>query len=112
MISMILTKIFGSKNDRVLKRLNPIVEEINERESYFSQMSDDELRSQTAKFKERLEKGETVDDLLPEAFSVVREASKRTLKMRHFDCQLIVRQSLVEASGALQHLGIVVHDDG
>ncbi|MFO7560921.1 MAG: preprotein translocase subunit SecA [Desulfobacterales bacterium] len=89
MISMILTKIFGSKNDRVLKILNPIVEEINAREASVSQMSDEKLRSQTAVFKKRLEQGETLDDLLPDAFSVVREASKRILKMRHFDCQLI-----------------------
>lgn len=89
MISMILTKIFGSKNDRVLNKLNPIVEEINARESSVSEMSDETLRSQTAIFKKRLEEGETLDDLLPDAFSVVREASKRILKMRHFDCQLI-----------------------
>lgn len=89
MISMILKKIFGSKNDRVLKKLDPIVEAINARESSVSQMSDEKLRSQTAIFKKRLEEGETLDDLIPDAFSVVREASKRILKMRHFDCQLI-----------------------
>ena len=89
MISMILTKIFGSKNDRVLNELNPIVEEINAREASVSQMSDEKLRSQTPIFKKRLEEGETLEDLLPDAFSVVREASKRILKMRHFDCQLI-----------------------
>jgi len=89
MISMILTKIFGSKNDRMLKMLNPIVEEINAKESSISQMGDEELRSQTSIFKKRLEEGETLDDLLPEAFAVVREGSKRILKMRHFDCQLI-----------------------
>ncbi len=89
MISMVLTKFFGSKNDRVLKKLNPIVEEINAKEPSVSQMSDEKLRSQTSIFKKRLEEGETMDDLLPEAFSVVREASKRVLKMRHFDCQLV-----------------------
>jgi preprotein translocase subunit SecA len=89
MISMMLTKIFGSKNDRVLKQLNPIVEQINQKESVVAKMSDEELQGQTALFKNRLEKGETLDDILPEAFAVVREASKRILKMRHFDCQLI-----------------------
>jgi len=89
MISMLLTKIFGSKNDRVLKSLQPIVEEINAKESWVSPMSDETLRSQTSIFQKRLQQGEGIDDLIPEAFAVVREASKRVLKMRHFDCQLV-----------------------
>ncbi len=89
MISMILTKIFGSKNDRVVKSISPMIDLINQKEPVVSKMSDQELQDQTALFKNRLKEGETLDDILPEAFSVVREASKRVLNMRHFDCQLI-----------------------
>ncbi|MBF0397117.1 MAG: preprotein translocase subunit SecA, partial [Desulfobacterales bacterium] len=84
-----LTKIFGSKNDRELKKIYPIVEKINCLEPQMQQMSDSEFKEQTYKFKERIQNGETVEDLLPEAFAAVREASVRTLKMRHFDVQLI-----------------------
>jgi preprotein translocase subunit SecA len=84
-----LTKVFGSKNERELKRLRPLVERINALEAEVQAMSDDRLKGQTAKFKERLDQGEPLDDLLPEAFAAVREASLRTLKMRHFDVQLI-----------------------
>ncbi|MFH1102416.1 MAG: preprotein translocase subunit SecA [Pseudomonadota bacterium] len=84
-----LTKVFGSKNERELNKLNPLVDRINTLEPGIRQMTDDELRSQTSGFKERLAKGEPLDDLLPEAFAVVREASVRTLKMRHFDVQLV-----------------------
>jgi len=86
---MLLTKIFGSKNDRELKRIQPLVEEINAFEPEIQAMSDDQLRAQTEKFKGRLEQGEAFDDILPEAFATVREASVRTLGMRHFDVQLI-----------------------
>ncbi len=86
---MILTKIFGSKNDRVIKSISPMIDLINQKEPVVSKMSDQELQDQTALFKNRLKEGETLDDILPEAFSVVREASKRVLNMRHFDCQLI-----------------------
>ena len=89
MISMILTKIFGSKNDRVLKKIDPLIALINQQESVVTQMSDKELQDQTTLFKQRLKNGETLDDILPEAFAVVREAAKRVLHMRHFDCQLI-----------------------
>src|SRR4030042_1869350 len=85
----LLTKVFGSKNERELNKLNPMVDRINGLEHGIRRMTDDELRSQTSGFKERLEKGEPLDDLLPEAFAVVREASVRTLKMRHFDVQLV-----------------------
>ncbi|MFZ7126331.1 MAG: preprotein translocase subunit SecA [Desulfobacterales bacterium] len=89
MIAKILTKVFGSKNERELKRLDPIVEQINLLEPEIQSLSDDALRGKTDAFKARVEKGDTLEDLLPEAFAVVREASRRTLGMRHFDCQLI-----------------------
>jgi preprotein translocase subunit SecA len=89
MILNALTKVFGSKNERELKRLQPLVERINALETKVQAMSDEQLKAQTPKFKERIERGEPLDDLLPEAFAAVREASLRTLKMRHFDVQLI-----------------------
>ncbi len=85
----ILKKIIGTKNEREIKRLIPIVERINGLEQSISPLSDTELRNKTLLFKERIAGGETLDDLLPEAFAVVREASKRVLKMRHFDVQLM-----------------------
>ncbi|MBV5266970.1 MAG: preprotein translocase subunit SecA, partial [Burkholderiaceae bacterium] len=84
-----LTKIFGSKNERELKKLWPVVDQINSFEPSMKALSNDELKAQTLRFKERIAKGETLDDLLPEAFAAVREASVRTLNMRHFDAQLI-----------------------
>lgn len=89
MILNALTKVFGSKNERELKRIQPLVERINALEPAVQVMSDDELKAQTAKFKERIDQGEPIDDLLPEAFAAVREASLRALNMRHFDVQLI-----------------------
>jgi preprotein translocase subunit SecA len=85
----LLKKIFGSKNERELGRLQPLVEAINSREPDLLKLSDDRLKGKTAEFKERLAKGESLEDLLPEAFAVVREASRRTLGQRHFDVQLI-----------------------
>ncbi len=82
-------KIFGSANDRLVKRLEPVVERINGLESELAAVSDANLRARTLAFRERLEKGETLDDLLPEAFATVREAAKRTLGQRHYDVQLI-----------------------
>jgi preprotein translocase subunit SecA len=84
-----LTKIFGSKNERELKKLWPVVDQINSFEPSMKTLSNDEFKAQTLRFKERIAKGETLDDLLPEAFAAVREASVRTLNMRHFDAQLI-----------------------
>ncbi|MCK5509380.1 MAG: preprotein translocase subunit SecA, partial [Desulfobacterales bacterium] len=84
-----LTKVFGSKNKRELNKIQPIVEMINNLEPELKAMSDEQLRSRTSIFKERIEKGEAIDNILPEAFATVREASVRTLKMRHFDVQLI-----------------------
>jgi len=89
MLGEVLRKIFGSKNERELKRIVPFVDLINAQEPLVKAMGDEELRSQTAIFKQRLERGEPLDDLIPEAFAVVREASVRTLGMRHFDVQLI-----------------------
>jgi len=89
MIGWILTKIFGSQNDRTLRRLRPRVEKINALEAGISQLSDADLAGKTAQFRERLGRGEALDALLPEAFAVVRETGKRLLKMRHFDVQLI-----------------------
>ncbi len=84
-----LTKMFGSKNERELRKMQPAVDRINALEPAMQAMSDAELRALTGRFKERVDRGEPLDDLLPEAFAAVREASVRSLKMRHFDVQLI-----------------------
>ena len=89
MATNFLTKIFGSRNDRLLKQYRRTVEQINAFESGLEQLSDDAQKAKTQEFRERLAKGGAVDDLLPEAFAVVREASKRVMKMRHFDVQLM-----------------------
>ncbi|MCE9843564.1 preprotein translocase subunit SecA [Vibrio alginolyticus] len=89
MITKLLTKVIGSRNDRTLRRLRKIVKEINNYEPTFEALSDEGLKAKTVEFRERLEKGETLDKLLPEAFATVREASKRVYGMRHFDVQLI-----------------------
>jgi preprotein translocase subunit SecA len=85
----ILNKIFGDPNEKELKKIQPIVEEINKLEEKFQSFSDEELKSQTNIFKERIKKSETLDQILPEAYAVVREASKRILKQRHYDVQII-----------------------
>jgi preprotein translocase subunit SecA len=82
-------KIFGDGNDRIVKQLEPIVREINELEPAFQALSDDELGAKTQEFRRRLAEGEALDDLLPEAFATVREASRRTNGQRHYDVQLI-----------------------
>ena len=89
MLRTIATKIFGSRNDRILRRLNKQVLKINKLEPEFEALSDEELKAKTAEFRERLKNGETLESLIPEAFATVREASKRTLGMRHFDVQLV-----------------------
>ena len=89
MVLNLLTKVFGSQNERELKRLQPIVDQINALEPAFQALSDEELKAQTAVFKQRIEQGETLDDILAETFATVREASVRTVNMRHFDVQLI-----------------------
>ena len=85
----IITKIFGDANEKFLKKLQPVVEKINSLESEFEKLPDEKLKEKTQEFRERLAKGETLDNLLPEAFALVREAAKRTLKQRHFDVQLM-----------------------
>lgn len=89
MIGKILTKVFGSQNDRVLKQIQPLVNRINELEPEIQKLDDQALAAKTVAFKERVAKGESLDDLLPETFAVIREASKRILGERHFDVQLL-----------------------
>jgi len=89
MIKLVLQKIFGSSNERYLKKLSPIVSQVNEFEPEISALSMDELRAKKEEFKKRLSQEESLDDLLPEAFAVVREASKRAIGLRHFDVQLL-----------------------
>jgi preprotein translocase subunit SecA len=90
----ILTKIFGSRNDRLLKQYRGVVTRINALEADLEKLSDAALQAKTAEFRARIAKGATLDDLLPEAFAVVREGSKRVMKMRHFDVQLMGGLSL------------------
>jgi preprotein translocase subunit SecA len=89
MINTLLGKIIGTQNERELKRLRPLVAQVNELETQIKALSDSDLRGKTETFKTRLANGETLDDLLPEAFAVVREGGRRILNMRHFDVQLI-----------------------
>jgi preprotein translocase subunit SecA len=89
MIPNILTKIFGSRNERLLKQYAQVVRQINDLEPGLASLSDAELKAKTASFKERVANGEDIEAVLPEAFAVVREAGKRTLQMRHFDVQLL-----------------------
>ena len=89
MIGSLVKSVFGSANDRYIKSLRKIVSEINLKEAEISALSDEDLRGKTLSFKERLRSGESLDDILPDAFAVVREASKRTLGLRPFDVQLI-----------------------
>ena len=89
MLPKLLTQIFGSRNDRLLKQYRRVVERINALEPQFEKLSEDELRGKTAEFRQRVAAGTSLDDLLPEAFAVVREGGKRLMKMRHFDVQLI-----------------------
>ncbi|MBL38753.1 MAG: preprotein translocase subunit SecA [Xanthomonadales bacterium] len=89
MLKRLITKLVGSRNERLLKQLGNNIQKINELEAQTQQLTDDQLKARTAEFRKRLEEGETLDQLLPEAFAVVREASVRTLGMRHFDAQMI-----------------------
>src|SRR5215475_3865942 len=84
-----LQKIFGSRNQRLVKQYQKTVAAINALEPQIEQLTDDQLRAKTVEFRQRVSSGESLDKLLPEAFAVCREASKRVLKMRHFDVQLI-----------------------
>lgn len=99
MLSYFVKKIVGTRNDRVLKSIKPTVGRINSLEAEFSKLSDAQLQAKTPEFKTRLEQGEHIDSILPEAFAVAREASKRVLGMRHFDVQLI--------GGTVLHKGMI-----
>ena len=89
MVTQILNQIFGSKNDREIKAIRPIVEQVNGLESGLTPLSDQALADKTQEFKKRVGAGETLDNILAEAFAVCREMSRRKLNMRHFDVQLI-----------------------
>src|SRR5512142_2516306 len=89
MIDAVLAKVFGTKNTREIKAIQPIVAAINDLEPRIQQLSDIDLAAKTIEFKEKLAQGAALDDLLPEAFAVVREGGRRFLHMRHFDVQLI-----------------------
>ena len=84
-----LKKLFGSRNDRLIRKMSKRVKSINDLEDQFKALSDEQLKAKTIDFRSRLEAGESLDDLLPEAFAAVREASVRTLGLRHYDVQLI-----------------------
>jgi len=105
MLPKLLTSIFGSRNDRLLKGYARVVEQVNALESQFERLDDTALKAKTAEFRERHAKGETLDALLPEAFAVVREAGKRVLKMRHFDVQLVGGIALHEGKIAEMRTG-------
>jgi preprotein translocase subunit SecA len=105
MLGTVLQKIFGSKNDRELKRLQPLVDQINQFEPSLTSLSLDDLQAKTGVFRQRLDQGDSLDSLLPEAFAVVREVSKRLLNMRHFDVQLIGGMVLHEGNIAEMKTG-------
>ncbi|MEB2347417.1 MAG: preprotein translocase subunit SecA [Comamonadaceae bacterium] len=105
MATNFFTKIIGSRNDRLLKQYRKTVKRINAMEADYEKLSEDALRGKTQEFRERVAKGETLDDLLPEAFAVVREGSKRVMKMRHFDVQLIGGIALHEGKIAEMRTG-------
>jgi preprotein translocase subunit SecA len=89
LVDTLLAKVIGTANDRELKRIRPLIAEINSKEADVQRLSDDQLRAKTVEFKQRVSTGESLEEILPEAFAVVREAGRRTLNMRHFDVQLI-----------------------
>lgn len=105
MLPNFLTQIFGSRNERLLKQYRRVVQRVNALESKFEAFDDAALAAQTGAFRERHAAGETLDDLLPEAFAVVREAGKRALKMRHFDVQLIGGMALHDGKIAEMRTG-------
>ncbi|MFV0678852.1 preprotein translocase subunit SecA [Ottowia sp.] len=105
MATTFLTKLFGSRNDRLLKQYRKTAARINALEPEFEKLSDEALRAKTQEFKERVGKGDTLEQLLPEAFAVVREGSKRVMKMRHFDVQLMGGMALHEGKIAEMRTG-------
>jgi len=105
MFNTVLTKIIGSKNERYLKRLRPLVERINGLETETATLSDEQLRARQGEFRTRVDQGASLDDLLPEAFAVVREAARRVLEMRHYDVQLVGGKVLHEGKIAEMKTG-------
>ena len=105
MLPKLLTSIFGSRNDRLLKQYRQVVTKVNALEAAFEALTDDELRAKTDEFRGRVARGESLDSLLPEAFAVVREGGKRTLKMRHFDVQLMGGMALHDGKIAEMRTG-------
>ena len=105
MITAVVKKVFGSKNDRELKRMRKIVAKINALEEGLAALDDAALAAKTTEFKQRLDGGETLDQIMPEAFAVCREASRRVMGMRHFDVQLIGGISLHEGTIAEMRTG-------
>src|SRR5690606_17907989 len=105
MIQTLLTKVFGSRNQRMLKGYRKVVERINQLESGLEPLSDAELVAKTDEFRKRVADGASLDSLLPEAFAVCREGSKRALRMRHFDVQLIGAMVLHEGKIAEMRTG-------
>lgn len=99
MLGKLARTVFGSANDRFVKRQFKIVQQINALEPEIEKLNNDELKGKTDEFRRRLKEGETLDDILPEAFAVVREAAKRTLGQRHYDVQLI--------GGIVLHKGMI-----
>ena len=89
MLIKLLTKVFGSRNDRTLRRMRKVVDLINRMEPEIQKLTDEQLQAKTNEFRERLAKGEVLENLIPEAFAVVRESSKRVFGMRHFEVQLL-----------------------
>ncbi|MBP7247549.1 MAG: preprotein translocase subunit SecA, partial [Brachymonas sp.] len=104
-MASLLTKIFGSRNERLLSKYRKTVARINAMEKDFEQLADADFPARTEAFRQRLAKGETLDSLLPEAFALVREASRRHMKMRHFDVQMIGAQALHEGKIAEMRTG-------
>ena len=104
MVTGLLKKIFGSRNDRLLKQYKRIVAQINSLEQGIASLDDAALQAKTAEFKSKLAAGQTIDEILPEAFAVVREASKRVMNMRHFDVQMIGAAGRVYMSGSTERV--------
>jgi preprotein translocase subunit SecA len=104
-LRQLLTRVFGSRNERIVRGYGRDVRAANHHEPQIKALSDEALRAKTDEFRKRLKEGATLDDLLPEAFAVVREASVRTLKMRHFDVQLIGGMALYKGMIAEMRTG-------
>ena len=99
MLNFLSKKFFGSSNDRLLKKIFPLVQQTNDLEAKYQKLGDDELIKKTSEFRELIKKGKKIDDLLPDAFATVREAAKRSLGQRHYDVQLI--------GGIVLHKGMI-----